>query len=256
MRLGSWLVIVLAFAAPLRAQTFSRPHAETPTADQPARNLPTTGYTLSLSWAPEFCHGARGQRAQDPECRPAVQRAGFILHGLWPDGAGQDRWPQYCHPVAILTDAEIRAGIAATPSPQLLQHEWAKHGSCMAPDATRYFAEESRLYRLVAVPDMAALARRRALTAGDVATAFAVANPRIPAEAVRVHANKKGWLDEIWLCLDRTRRFAACDADQGGGAAADAPVRIESAYGRPKAGYRSTARRSRSRGDTGRDAGG
>ena len=227
MRFVAFLIVALGLVSPAFSQRLTRPHAELPSAEQPARNVPITSYTLALSWAPEYCHGARGQRAADPECRLAVQRAGFTLHGLWPDGAGQDRWPQYCHPVTILSEAQLRAGVAATPSPQLLQHEWAKHGSCMGSDPVAYFTEERRLYGQVALPDMRALARRRALRAGDIASAFARANPQLPASAVRVHANKRGWLEEVWLCLDRRRRFAACDAYQSGGAQVDAPIRIE-----------------------------
>ena len=232
MRFVLVCLLALGSTSSAVAQGLARPHAELPSDDQPARNVPTTSYTLSLSWAPEYCHGARGQRAADPECRPAVQRAGFTLHGLWPDGAGEDRWPQYCHPVEILTDAQIGAGRANTPSPQLLQHEWAKHGSCMGNDPVRYFNEEARLYRQITIPPIARLARKDGITAGEIADAFARANPKLPAAAIRVHVNKKGWLDEIWLCLDRDRRFAACVAGQGGGADAGVPVRIETAFGR------------------------
>ena len=233
MRFVAWMLVVLGLAAPVSAQGYSRPHAELPSTEQPIRKVPTASYTLSLSWAPEYCHGARGERAADPECRATVQRGGFILHGLWPDGASEGKWPQYCHPVAILTDAQLQAGIGVTPSPQLLQHEWAKHGSCMGDDPVAYFREETRLYRQLSLPDMRGLARNGALTAADITAAFARANPRLPAQAVRVHANKRGWLDEIWLCLDKARRFTPCEAEQGGGASPDMPIRIETGYARP-----------------------
>ena len=221
-----WVLALLVAANAAAAQGIERPHAELPSADQPARTVPITGYTLALTWGPEYCYRATGARAADPQCRNRVSRSGFTLHGLWPDGDGPNRWPQYCHPVGILSEAEIRGGEAATPSPQLLQHEWAKHGSCMGRDAAAYFAEEGRLYRLVALPDMAALARRRGLTAGDVQQAVAAANPRLPAGAVRVTANKRGWLSELWLCLDRQRRFQACGLGQEGGLDAGTPLKI------------------------------
>ena len=219
-----WLLAIFLPAA-VRAQTV--PHAELPSAEQPVRRVPTTGYTLALSWAPEYCHAHRG--ADDAECGSRAA-AGFTLHGLWPDGDGPNRWPQYCHPVAILSHAQMADALAATPSPQLLQHEWAKHGSCTGDDPVRYFAEEGRLYRGVAMPDMAALARRRDVTAGDVQAAFARANPNLRPGMVRVNANRRGWLEEVWLCLGLDKRPRPCAASQGG-AAPGAPLRVQAAGG-------------------------
>jgi len=224
------------------------PHAELPSADQPARRVPTTGYTLALSWAPEYCHARRGGNGDDAECGAHGAR-GFTLHGLWPDGDGPNRWPQYCHPVAILTEAQMAPALAATPSRQLLQHEWAKHGSCTGADPARYFAEEGRLFRGIAVPDMAALARRRDLTGDDVAAAFAAANPGLRPQAVRLNVNKRGWLEEVWLCLGLDKRPRPCPASAGG-APGGAPLRIETAMSGGQAGrggydrgYRSSDRR-------------
>lgn len=239
-----WLLMV---AGPAWAQV--PPHAELPSADQPVRRVATTGYTLALGWAPEYCHAHRGNQAgDDAECGPRGP-TGFTLHGLWPDGAGANRWPQYCHPVAILTEAQMAPALAATPSRQLLQHEWAKHGSCIGDDPTRYFGEADRLFRTLALPDMAALARRRDLTAGDVAAAFAAANPTLPRQAVRVTANRRGWLQEVWLCLGLDRRPRPCNAaSQGGGAPAGSALRIETGgrrnydADRPPGGYRSRYR--------------
>jgi ribonuclease T2 len=216
-------VLPAVIAGGAAAQT--APHAELPSADQPARQVPTTGYTLAMSWAPEYCHSRRGQGGDDAECGSQAAR-GFTLHGLWPDGDGPNRWPQYCHPVAILTEAQMTAALAYTPSRQLLQHEWAKHGSCTGTDPVRYFADEDRLYRSIAIPDMGALARRRDLTGNDVAAAFAAANPGLPAQAVRLNVNKRGWMEEVWLCLGLDKRPRPCAASAGG-APMGAAVRIE-----------------------------
>lgn len=179
------------------------------TEDRTPRQPPITGYTLVLSWEPEYCHGAR--RATEAECR-LPSAGGFILHGLWPDGGGPGQWPQYCHPDAPLSAAEIRAGSAATPSPRLLQHEWAKHGTCMAATATGYFGEEQRLYRSVHAPDMTGLARRRDLTDRVVREAVADANPGVTPDMVRLNVNKRGWLSEVWFCLGRDKRPVRCAA--------------------------------------------
>jgi ribonuclease T2 len=214
-----WMLIVVAallMPSMAVAQT-ARTHAELPSADQPVRRVPTTGYTLSLIWTPEHCYAAQrhAQGGADPECRGAGAH-GFTLHGLWPDGAGPNLWPQYCRPVALLTDAQIAAGSRATPAPQLLQHEWAKHGSCMAADPVSYFTLEDRLYDAIHSPDMAALSHRRGMTAGDVQNAFAAANPGMRADMMRLNLNKTGWLEEVWICLGLDHRPRTCPAGQGG----------------------------------------
>ena len=224
MRIVVWLAALLWTAA---AWAQGVPlHPDLPSASQPARRVPITGYTLAMSWAPEYCHGRRGERGRDPECANPRASGGFTLHGLWPDGDGPNRWPQYCRPVALLTEAQMAPVRDATPSPQLRQHEWAKHGSCMSKDPRAYFAEEARLYQAIATPDMRALARRRDLTAYDVQQAFADLNPGLRPTAVRLNVNRRGWLEEVWLCLGLDKRPRPCAASQGG-AAPSSTVRIE-----------------------------
>ena len=193
--------------------TLDRPHADLPSERQPKRILPIGGYTLALTWAPEYCHGNSRQPSARFECGGG-NKFGFVLHGLWPDGTGKD-WPQYCAATDILPQATIAKNMCATPSAQLLQHEWAKHGTCtgLAPDA--YFARSTGLYAKLRYPDMNALSRG-SVTAGALADAFAKANPGVPASAIRVTANKRGWFDELWLCLDMGLRYTACRADSGG----------------------------------------
>ncbi len=216
MRFALSLIAAILLTPAGLAQGPSRPHAELPSAEQPVRNVPTRSYTLSLIWTPEHCYTRRGRPGTDAECSSRAARSGFTLHGLWPDGDGPNHWPQYCKPVEILTDAQIRIGIGATPSAQLLQHEWAKHGSCMTDDPVRYFTEEDRIYGTIRTPDMAALAHRRGLTASELQSTFAAANSGMTADMMRLNINKRGWLEEVWLCLGLDKRPHACPAGQGG----------------------------------------
>lgn len=213
------LLLCLALLAPslAAAQALPRPHPELPSADQPARRVPTTGYTLSLIWTPEHCFAQkrRGGGGNDMECSGVASR-GFILHGLWPDGDGPNRWPQYCRSVSILSDDQLRAGVDATPSTQLLQHEWAKHGSCITDNPVAYFRTEGDLYRGIRTPDMANLAHRRGLTVGQFQSAFAAANPGMRADMMRLNLNKRGWLEEVWICLGLDKRPRTCPATAGG----------------------------------------
>ncbi|MFA5968270.1 MAG: ribonuclease T2 [Sphingomonas sp.] len=199
------------------------PHPDVATADQPRRVVPIGSYTLAITWAPEFCQHSSGEAAASFECRSG-NRFGFVLHGLWPDGEGPE-WPQYCQATQILPPAIIKSTLCSTPSAQLIQHEWAKHGTCTAMTPNQYFGASTALYAKLRYPNMNALSRRAGLTAGDVATAIAAANPGMDATMMRVTANKQGWLDEIWFCMDKARRFQACPAHQGG-LAPDAPIKI------------------------------
>lgn len=185
------------------------PHIEMPGADQPPRSMPITSYTLALIWTPQHCFHPVGG-AESFRCRQNG-KADFVLHGLWPDGEGGS-WPQWCAAAAPLPRKTIAAHYCATPSPQLLQHEWAKHGTCIAgatPDS--YFGQSNRLFHSLRFPDMQALGSKP-LTEARFAEAFAAANHGMAAENVRLNLDRGGWLQEVWLCLDTSFRPTRCTA--------------------------------------------
>ena len=188
--------------------------ADLPSAREPKRLLPIGHYTLAISWSPQFCRGENRATRSPFQCG-GENRFGFVLHGLWPDGVGKE-WPQYCRSTTLLSEATLRANMCATPSAQLLQHEWAKHGTCMpgqTPDG--YFRRATGLFQRLRYPNMDALSRRP-LTAGALATAIARTNRGLRADMMRITTDKGGWLDEVWLCLDKRFRYAKCPAHQGG----------------------------------------
>jgi len=185
------------------------PHVEVPPPDQPPRAMPIASYTLALIWTPQHCHHAVGGAESFACTRDTGAR--FVLHGLWPDGEGKS-WPQWCAAAPVLSSRTIAAHYCATPSAQLLQHEWAKHGTCIAgatPES--YFAQSGRLFRALRFPDMAALAKP-GLTESGFVTAFAAGNPGLAAEDIRLNLDKQGWLQEVWLCLDTAFRPMRCAA--------------------------------------------
>jgi ribonuclease T2 len=57
---------------------------------------------------------------------------------------------------------------------------------------------------------MAALAARRDVTVADLRRALTAANPRIPGPAFAIITNRRGWLDEVRICLNRRYRAEAC----------------------------------------------
>ncbi len=191
-----------------------RVRPDLPSASQPKRDIPIGGYTLAITWAPQYCRDNSDRASSSFQCG-ADNRFGFTLHGLWPDGIDKD-WPQYCRAAGFVPPPVIRAHLCTTPSAQLLQHEWAKHGTCMPGNRpARYFNQSAGLYGKLRYPDMDALSRAP-LTAGRFATALAGANPGLNADMMRVTATKQGWLDEVWICLDRRFRYRRCPVHQGG----------------------------------------
>lgn len=215
-------LVLLAAPLPALAQAnqctlpaqIARPQIEGPTAAEPRRVLPIGGYTLAISWSPQYCSGAAA-RKDDLQCSGRHGRFGFTLHGLWPDGYGKE-WPQYCKPAAPLPAKVIRDHLCSTPSVQLVQHEWAKHGTCMPTTPARFFAQSRLHYQALRYPDMMALASRPAVTARAFAEAFAAANGGLSADMMRVTATRDNWLSEVWLCMDRRMRYTRCPAHQGG----------------------------------------
>ena len=218
-----------AIPAAAGAQTYSctlpgslpQPRPDLPDARQPKRVLPIGSYTLALTWGPQYCRTNWRDASARFQCGSG-NRFGFTLHGLWPDGVGKD-WPQYCTATRLVDRATIRGALCATPSVQLIQHEWAKHGTCMNTTPPEYFATSGRLYGRLRYPDMNALSRRP-LTVRQLSNAIGRANG-IPADNMRITLKPGGWLDEVWLCLTRNLRYTTCPAHQGG-APASARVRI------------------------------
>jgi ribonuclease T2 len=191
--------------------------------DGPVRQVPITGYTLALSWSPEYCRAPRGA-ADDRQCSGRAGRFGFVVHGLWPEGQGA-RWPQWCPAARAPTSVELARNMCLTPSGELLARAWTKHGACMTSRPDRYFATVRTLWSGLRWPDFDRLSRSEDLTAGQVREAFAQANRLWEPENIGLVVNERGWLQEMRLCYDKRFKPAPCGTRRAG-AADSAPVRI------------------------------
>ncbi len=204
------LVLLLPLPALAQAYQCRMPTRVTmPPPPEPGQTvrMPIARYTLAASWSPDHCK-MRGQN--DPlQCSGKAGRFGFVLHGLWPEGAA-GRWPQWCAVTPRPTPAQLSENLCMTPSPRLLEHAWAKHGSCMAKRPEDYFKVAGILWRSLKWPDADYLSRQDDLTVGDLRTAFVVRNPDWPREAVGVVASRTGWLRELRLCYGRDYLPQAC----------------------------------------------
>ncbi len=221
---------------PLQAQAWqciapanlARPALELP---QPGdiRRTPVSSYILALSWSREHCKGRQKDLSSALQCDGKIGEFGFIVHGLWPEGAGPD-YPQWCRKADVLSRKVVSQNICMTPSVQLLQHEWAKHGTCMARKPETYFGAARLLFEAMTFPDMDRLSRQgekegKPLTVAGLAEAFVVNNEGLPADALRVKTNRKGWLEEVRVCLNKKFKPMRCPSFSKG-APANAEVKI------------------------------
>ncbi len=191
--------------------------------DGPSLRSAVGGYVLAISWSPEYCRGKAGQ-ANDYQCGGSIGRFGFVLHGLWPE-ASKGPPPQWCALAPRPTAEELRANLCMTPVPWLLEHEWAKHGSCMATSPAAYFKASAILWQSLRLPDADRLSRQPGLTAGDLRRAFIAANPAFPKAAVGILSSNGGWLRELRLCYGKNFLPRACDR-RGFGPKDNVPLKI------------------------------
>lgn len=181
--------------------------------DGPVRKLPVAGYTLAASWTPDYCKTSGDTRSM--QCSGANGRFGFILHGLWPEARG-GRSPQWCARASAPAPDLLRRHLCITPSPSLLAHEWAKHGTCMARRPETYFKVSSILWQSIRWPDADHLSRQDDLTVGDLRQAFVTLNPGWKSEHVGILLSRTGWLREVRLCYGKDFRPKPCAPAQHG----------------------------------------
>lgn len=178
--------------------------------DGPVRQVPVTGYTLALTWSPEYCRFRQDRAADRRQCSGRAGRFGFTVHGLWPEGRGA-AWPQWCQSARGPSSRELAPNLCMTPSAVLLAHEWAKHGACMVSAPDKYFRVTRILWSSLRWPDYDRIARKDGLTAGEIRRAFADANRYWEPEHVGLVVNERGWLREMRLCYGKDFMPARCD---------------------------------------------
>lgn len=165
-------------------------------------------HMLAVTWMPETCRDG-GDGEGDLACG-SINRFGWTLHGLWPNADGRP-YPRYCRPATLVPEATIRANLCRTPSVNLIQHEWAAHGTCGWDTPEAYFAEAARLYDGLNRPDPMTLAPgARGPTAGQLRDAFVAVNPGLPRDAVYVAVASGNRLREVRICYDLEFNAARC----------------------------------------------
>lgn len=170
---------------------------------------------LAVTWMPETCR-AGGDGQGDLAC-DSENRFGWTLHGLWPNADGKP-YPRFCRPATRVSEATIRANLCRTPSVDLVQHEWAAHGTCGWETPEAYFERSAAMYDALNKPDPTALpgAAARGPTAGQLRDAFVAANPGLPREAIHVAVASGNRLREVRICHDTAFEPSACPGGELG----------------------------------------
>lgn len=126
-------------------------------------NVDSEYYVLSYSWAPRHCSNV-SKADKKPGAKDYLQCGsgadfGYILHGLWPQGA-KDRsggYPRACEGDQGKIDRKIlERYLCMTPSVWLLQHEYEYHGTCMHDEVLEtpknYFDTAMKLHAKLKLP--------------------------------------------------------------------------------------------------------
>jgi ribonuclease T2 len=168
-------------------------------------------YILSLSWAPEFCAQPDQAAANPLECGPGK---GFVVHGLWPE-ADRGRSPESCGPSKSVPRGIVNEILRSMPSPALIQHEWATHGTCTGLSQGDYFTKVMLARAAVQIPvQISSLGQGTMENPGELEAQFAATNPQFPSGAVRI-ACREGELTEVRICFDKNLKARACTASAG-----------------------------------------
>jgi ribonuclease T2 len=99
------------------------------------------------------------------------------------------------------------------PSPRLVEHEWAKHGTCTGLSAQAYFDLTRKLRASIATPPAFAATNKTLLvSAADVRGHFLAANRTLRSNGIAISC-RSDRLQDVRICLAKDGSPRACGAD-------------------------------------------
>ena len=157
-------------------------------------------YLLNLSWSPEFCYS-------HPNAAECAARAGFVLHGLWPQN-NDGSYPENC---SIAPGPENPGAYRDIyPDSGLLKHEWQTHGTCSGLSADDYFTSARHAFNSVRVPpSFLALTSQTSMPPEEILGLFTVSNPSIPRSSLALTCGNN-YLTAVEVCLDKGLHPITC----------------------------------------------
>src|SRR5271169_4860997 len=197
--------LLLALACSVTGTSFAQhKKSQSPSSNSSPGNFDY--YLLTLSWAPEFCaSNSRGRTSA--ECDPK-KHMGLVVHGLWPQD-NNGKWPQDCASTPPVSSATVNHMMPIMPGSSLIQHEWAKHGTCSGLSVDQYFSAIEKFYDGLKEPDDFKKPSSSTTTGpSDIEQKFATAN-QAPQAAFRVSCPQNAF-SAVEICLTKDFQYQAC----------------------------------------------
>lgn len=199
-------IMCLAFALPAFSQ-------------QPGKAGQFDYYLLVLSWSPEFCHG----KPSAAECK---DHRGFVLHGLWP------QYNNGGYPVDCATTQPPPTDLSQIKQimpPEIVAHEWQKHGTCSGLSGDAYFRLAQAVFESVKIPaDFIAPTRTTTSRPSALKKDFEETNPALADQDIAIQLHQS-YLNAVEICFSKSEHPAptAClhIHDVSGGTFKIPPVR-------------------------------
>lgn len=165
-------------------------------------------FLLTLSWTPEFCASDSTARSS-AECDPN-KHVGLVVHGLRPQ-YDNGKSPQNCASMSPVASTTVDHMMPIMPGKELIQHEWANHGTCSGLSTHDYFGVIEKLYNGLEVPpNFKTPSSSFAAVPTDIEQKFAKAN-NAPKGAFRISCPQNEFL-ALEICLSKDFQYQACPA--------------------------------------------
>jgi ribonuclease T2 len=169
-------------------------------------------YLLVLSWSPSFCADSAerdpSRAARNPQCGP--RPFSFVVHGLWPQY--EQGFPEFCQvPAPRLNRNIVSEMLDLMPAPNLIFHEWDRHGTCSGLSPNAYFETIRKARAVVKIPPQYIdLPSALTVAPAEVEEAFVEANPGLKPESISISCGSRR-LDEVRICMSRDLQFRGCE---------------------------------------------
>ena len=170
-------------------------------------------YVLALSWSPTYCETV-GRQRKDAQCDGRRPYA-FVLHGLWPQY--RKGWPEHCRTAQKpwVPKALISAMLDIMPSPQLVIHEYKKHGTCSGLTPEAYYAASRKAFESIKIPARY-LAPNRHVTVSphQIELDFIKTNAALTREMIAIACGRGKRLREVRICFSKDLEPRACGVNE------------------------------------------
>jgi ribonuclease T2 len=97
------------------------------------------------------------------------------------------------------------------PAPQLIFHEWDRHGVCSGLSANAYFETIRKARAVVKIPPkFIEVTSELTVSPQEVEDAFIAVNPAMKADGISISCGSKR-LGDIRICMTRDLQFRSCE---------------------------------------------